>query len=319
MSGRAENDHAPRVPFMAFPTHAKYVVIGAGIHGLSTAWHLAENLRKNGKGGGKDILVLDKTGIAAGASGIACGVIRNNYFQPAMRELMAHSVGIWESDPDAFSYHPVGYLQISPEAMRADVTTIYEQQRAIGYPSTFVEGTAEARRYMQRIFPDWRAQNVTSVLHEHRGGYANNTASMRGLARKAEAEGVRIIPGVRVTGFYRDNGAVTRVQTGHGDIRCGQVIVAAGPWVRDLWRMLDLPQTVKIRDPHGEFHLRSTWTYWSLRRACTDPWNARLIFPRFAPTPGPCLTSPRPTSRSSAARLRRAGRALPGRQARSPG
>ena len=47
----------------------------------------------------------------AGASGIACGVVRNNYFQPAMRELMAHSVEIWESDPKAFrvSSH-VGYM-----------------------------------------------------------------------------------------------------------------------------------------------------------------------------------------------------------------
>ena len=49
---------------------------------------------------------LDKTGIAAGASGIACGVMRNNYYQPAMRELMAHSVSVWESDPEAYSLSP---------------------------------------------------------------------------------------------------------------------------------------------------------------------------------------------------------------------
>ena len=77
---------------MAFPDSARYVIIGAGIHGLSTAWHLAQALEARGKGSGKDILVIDKGGIAAGASGIACGVVRNNYFQPAMRELMAHSV-----------------------------------------------------------------------------------------------------------------------------------------------------------------------------------------------------------------------------------
>lgn len=142
---------------MSLPSAARFVIIGAGVHGLSTAWHLAKELKARRLGDGAQIVVLDKTGVGAGASGIACGVIRNNYFQPAMRELMAHSVRIWESDPDAFSYHPVGYLQISPEAMHADVTTIYEQQRAIGYPSTFVEGTAEVRRYMQRIFPDWRA------------------------------------------------------------------------------------------------------------------------------------------------------------------
>ena len=77
---------------MSFPTKAKYVLIGAGIHSLSTAWHLAEKIKKNGNGSNNDIVVIDKGGIASGASGIACGVVRNNYFQPAMRELMAHSV-----------------------------------------------------------------------------------------------------------------------------------------------------------------------------------------------------------------------------------
>lgn len=60
------------------------------------------------------------------------------------------------------------------------------------------------------------------------------------------------------------------MQTDHGDIRCEQVVVAAGPWVRDLWRMLDLPQTVKIRDPHGVFHLRPMWTYWSLQEGTLE-------------------------------------------------
>src|SRR5699024_1949161 len=132
---------------MAFPTQSRFVIVGAGIHGLSTAWHLAELLARQGKGDGSDIVVLDKSGIASGASGIACGVIRNNYFQPAMRELMQHSVRVWESDPAAFSYHPVGYMQISHEAMREDVAQIHEQQRAIGYDSVFVEGEAASRRY----------------------------------------------------------------------------------------------------------------------------------------------------------------------------
>ena len=85
---------------MAVPTHSPYVIIGAGIHGLSTAYHLALQLNAAGKGDGRDIIILDKSGICSGATGIACGVIRNNYFQPAMRELMAHSVNIWESDPE---------------------------------------------------------------------------------------------------------------------------------------------------------------------------------------------------------------------------
>ena len=85
---------------MQLPAQVAYVIVGAGVHGLSTAWHLAKELKARGRGSGEDVIVLDKIGVAAGASGIACGVIRNNYFQPAMRKLMVHSVSVWESDPE---------------------------------------------------------------------------------------------------------------------------------------------------------------------------------------------------------------------------
>ena len=251
---------------MALPTHADYLVIGAGVHGLSTAWHLAEGLAARGQAA--DILVVDKTGIAGGASGIACGVVRNNYFQPAMRELMAHSVGIWESDPEAFSYHAVGYMQISPESMRADVTAIYEQQAAIGYESEFIEGAADSAAYMKGLFSDWQARGITSVLHEKRGGYANNAAAMYGLAGKAEAAGVRILTGVTVTGFEADDGsaAVRAVETDRGRIECGQMVIGAGPWIKGLWDMLALPATVDILDASGTVHPDiPMWTYWSLQ------------------------------------------------------
>src|SRR4029079_13438591 len=125
------------------PASAQYVIIGAGVHGLSTSMHLAQRLKAKGMtvgGNGVRIVVLDKTDVGAGASGIACGVVRNNYYQPAMRELMAHSVSVWESDAETYSYHPVGYMQISPEVMRTQVGTIYEQQQHIGYDSVFIEG-----------------------------------------------------------------------------------------------------------------------------------------------------------------------------------
>ena len=133
---------------MAIPSSARYLIIGAGIHGLSTAYHLALQLKASGQGNGSDILVVDKSSLGAGASGIACGVVRNNYFQPAMRELMSHSVDVWESDPETYSYHPVGYMQISPESMREDVASIAEQQRDIGYESIFIEGGSASEKYM---------------------------------------------------------------------------------------------------------------------------------------------------------------------------
>ena len=116
---------------MAFPEKVDYVIVGAGIHGLSTAWHLASKLKAKGKGDGSKIVVIDKDSIAAGASGIACGVVRNNYYQPAMRELMALCVDVWESDAKNFHYHDVGYMQISPECMEEDVAEIYAQQKIL--------------------------------------------------------------------------------------------------------------------------------------------------------------------------------------------
>jgi len=250
---------------MAFPTHTKYLIIGAGIHGLSTAWHLAKELKARGKGSGADILVVDKTGIASGASGIACGVIRNNYYQPAMRELMAECVSVWESDPKAFSYHPVGYMQISPEAMHAGCAEIYSQQKAIGYTSSFIEGEADCMKYMKGIFSDWRAKGITSVLHEKKGGYANNTKSMYGLAGKAEAEGVRILSGVKVTGFKANGKGVSAVETDRGTIQCDYVVVGVGPWVKQIWDMLDLPKQVDIKGRDGKTHKGiPMWTYWCL-------------------------------------------------------
>ena len=144
---------------MVIPKNVKYLVVGAGVHGLSTAYHLALQLKFRGIGSGKDIVVIDKSGVGAGASGIAYGVIRNNYFQPAMRELMSHSVKVWESDPKVFSYYPVGYIQAAPEVMHEDVANIAQQQNEIGYESVFVEGEKDCSEYMKSIFNDWQTKN----------------------------------------------------------------------------------------------------------------------------------------------------------------
>jgi methylglutamate dehydrogenase subunit A len=251
---------------MSFPSHYKCIIIGAGIHGLSTAWHLAKELKLRKRGSGKDVLVIDKGSIGAGASGIACGVIRNNYFQPAMRELMAHSVALWEEDGEAYGYHPVGYMQISPESMHADVAEIYAQQKDIGYQSAFIEGEKDCLNYMrENIFDDWQAQGITSILHEKMGGYANQMRSLYRLADKAEAEGVRILTGVTVTGFKTDKDSVTAVETSKGDIQCDWVVVGPGPWAKGFWDMLNLPNEIDIKGPDGVIHPgNQMWTYWCL-------------------------------------------------------
>jgi glycine/D-amino acid oxidase-like deaminating enzyme len=233
-------------------------VIGAGVHGLSTAWHLAKQ--------GEDVLVIDKAGIAAGASGIACGVVRNNYFQPAMSELMAACVEIWESDPEAFAYHGSGYVALGDGAQVDDLVTVHERQQEIGYPSQLMLGEAEVAAHMRALFDDWRAPGLSVCLHERAGGFAYNRESILGLAGKARAAGAAIEEGVEVTGFDLDgSGAVTRVQTSAGPIEVEQVVVAVGPWITRLWEMLGLPARLEVAGEEREM-----WTYWYLQEGEID-------------------------------------------------
>ena len=58
------------------PASSRFVVVGAGMHGLSTAYHLAVELRRRGQGSGADVIVLEKSTPGAGATGIACRLER---------------------------------------------------------------------------------------------------------------------------------------------------------------------------------------------------------------------------------------------------
>jgi len=247
---------------------APYVVIGAGIHGLSTAYHLARELRTRGLGSGSDIVVLDKSKPGAGASGIACGVVRNNYFQPAMSELMQACVEVWESDPEAYAYNPVGYIALGAEVQEADLAATYERQQRIGYDSELIVGADAVDEHMKALFPDWRAQGVTVCLHEKQGGFAFNLDSVEGLHGKCRSEGVEVLSGVEVTGFDEaDDGTITAVETSDAPIEVGeQVVVAPGPWAARFWSMLGLSDTIDVRTPSGEIVPdRPMWTYWNLQ------------------------------------------------------
>lgn len=253
---------------MELPARAAYVIVGAGIHGLSTGYHLAKELRSRGTGSGADVVVLDKSQPGDGASGIACGVVRNNYYQPAMSELMQACVEVWESDPAAYAYQPVGYIALGAAVQESDLVATFERQERIGYRSKLITGAAEVDAYMKTLFPDWRAKGVTACLHELQGGFAFNIDSVLGLAGKCESEGVRVLSGVEVKAFELAlDESVEALITSKGRIEVGeQVVVAPGPWAKQVWRMLELPSKIDVRTPSGEVvRDRPMWTYWNLQ------------------------------------------------------
>ncbi|NUR76141.1 MAG: FAD-binding oxidoreductase [Thermoleophilia bacterium] len=253
---------------MTLPARSRYVVVGAGMHGLSTAYHLAKELRRRGLGSGADIVVLEKSSPGSGASGIACGVVRNNYFQPAMSELMQACVEVWESDPAAYAYNAVGYMALGAPVQEPDLTATYERQERIGYASQLIVGERAVDEHMKALFPDWRAKGVTVCLHEHQGGFAFNIDSVLGLVGKCESEGVSILSGIEVTELqFGSDGAVEALGTSEGRIEVGeQLVIAPGPWAKRFWGMLGLPMTIDIRTPGGDIvEDRPMWTYWNLQ------------------------------------------------------
>jgi len=253
---------------MIVPARSHYVVVGAGIHGLSTAYHLAKELRTRKLGSGADVLVLDKSSPGSGASGIACGVVRNNYFQPAMSELMQACVEVWESDPAAYYYNPVGYIALGAAVQEDDLIATYERQERIGYRSELIVGAGPVDEHMKALFPDWRARGATVCLHEHQGGFAFNMESVNGLVGKCESEGVTIVGGVEVLALeLEQDGSVAALGTSEGRVAVGeQLVLAPGPWAKRFWAMLGLPMTIDVATPSGDVVKdRPMWTYWNLQ------------------------------------------------------
>jgi glycine/D-amino acid oxidase-like deaminating enzyme len=266
------------------PASSSYLVVGGGVHGLSSAYHLALELEASGRGSGEDIVVLEKNHIGAGASGIACGVVRNFYFSPPMAEIIRVSVELFESDPAGFGYHPVGYIAAVPEVQAEDCVAIQRQQAAIGYRSDVVLGEKACTEHMREIFPDWNGQGIEAVLHERQGGWAETQTTVENLARLARSKGVRVLEGVEVVGVDVHDGLVQSVETTAGSIDTDLLVVGAGPWSGHIWRMLGLPEEVRVArkehptSPVGDSprieadaeEIKPIITYWKLQEG--DYW-----------------------------------------------
>ncbi len=246
------------------PESIKYVVIGAGIHGLSSAWHLAMELEARQHGSGKDIVVLEKSYAGAGASGIACGCVRNFYMTEPLHAILRHSVDVWTYDPVAFGFQQVGYVSAGESNQIADYERVHKSQNSVGYPSDVYVGE-DARKFLKKIWPDFKADGIDVALHERVSGYAGTRQVMKGLAQKCADHGVQILTGIEVTGYDVQGGQVRAVHTNQGDIKCDLVIWGLGAWTPQHWEMLSKPMTLDCHYPDGTVvKNKDMWTYWRL-------------------------------------------------------
>jgi methylglutamate dehydrogenase subunit A len=246
------------------PASAGYVVVGAGVHGLSTAWHLAMELEARGSGSGRDIVVLDKTGPGAGATGIACGCVRNLYMTSALHPILRHSVDVWTRDPIRLGFQQVGYVSAGEANQIEDYERLHASQNLAGYPSDLYVGR-EARRFLKSVWPDFKTDGVDVVLHEKPSGYAGTRHAVQGLAEKCAQHGVRVLSGVEVTGYDLTNGHARGVHTNRGDIACDAIVLGLGAWIGKHWELLGLPPRIDKRYVDGSVaEGADMWTYWRL-------------------------------------------------------
>jgi sarcosine oxidase, subunit beta len=224
------------------------VIIGAGSHGLATAYYLAKNH------GIRDVAVLDKSYIGSGAAGRNTTIIRANYRTPEGAAFYSESVKLYEglgADLDFnLLFSQQGHLTLAHSDRgiitaneRAEVNKLLGIDSRVIYPDEIRKLCPEMNLSQDVIWP------VMAALYHPPGGIIRHDAVVWGFARGADRRGVEIHPYTEVTGIDRSpTGRVQGVQTTRGDIECDTVISCTAGWstlVADL-AVVPLPITTHI-------------------------------------------------------------------------
>lgn len=203
------------------------IIIGAGGHGLATAYYLAKNH------GVTNVAVIEKGWLGGGNTGRNTTIIRSNYLQDASTAIFEKSRSLYEDLSQQLNFNimfsPRGVLMLAQteHELRAWKRTAHAN-RIAGVPSEMV--TPER---VKQICPIIETRGprypVLGALWQARGGTARHDAVAWGYARAAADMGVDIIQRCEVTGVDVANGAVTGLQTSKGPVKAKKVaMIVAG-------------------------------------------------------------------------------------------
>ncbi len=129
-----------------------------------------------------------------------------------------------------------------------------EMQRSLGVTVELLD-----RRHLAELEPDWVVDDVELAAYEPDSGYGDGAGAANDFLSRARELGVNYLPRTRVTSFVRQSGKIRAVDTDSGSIDAPIVVVATGPWTRELFRQLgfDLPiepefhQVAMLKNPPG--------------------------------------------------------------------
>jgi sarcosine oxidase subunit beta len=205
------------------------VIVGAGGHGLATAFYLAA------EHGVTNVAVVEKGWLGGGNTGRNTTIIRSNYLYDESAAIYEHAVKLWEGLSQALNYN-VMYSQRGVLMLAHNIHDVQSFKRHVyanrlqGVDNEWLT-PEQAKAFCPplSISPGLRYPVMGAAL-QRRGGVARHDAVAWGYARAADSLGVDIIQNCEVTGFRRGpDGAVQAVETSRGTIKAGRVgVVAAG-------------------------------------------------------------------------------------------
>ena len=218
---------------------ADAIIIGGGVTGISTAFHLAgRGLRR--------VLVLERKFLAAGGTGRSVGIVRQLYPTRETTLMVVRSLAVFQDFREQVAGDS-GYVQcgaligVSP-AMRPTLEKTLALQKTLGVKAEILEPED-----LPRIEPRIDPSGLGAILHEPASGYGDPSSVTAGFAEAARRRSVTIEQGVEVVAIHRLGDRVTGVLTSSGErIDAPVVVNAAGLWAPGVARLagLELPIVV---------------------------------------------------------------------------
>lgn len=203
------------------------VVIGGGCVGASSAWHLAR------LGAGK-VLLVESTGLAAGATGRSSAVVRTHYTHEVLARMALRGRHFFENAQEIVGrdcgFDKTGFLALFREEDREVVAENVDMHRGLGIRSDLLSADE-----VGKLEPRLSLTEVGCAAFEPDSGHADPHATTNAMAEAARQAGAEIRIGVKVTELLTTGDRVTGVNTEKdGPIQAGTVLVAAGYRTKEL-------------------------------------------------------------------------------------
>ncbi|ODN72275.1 4-methylaminobutanoate oxidase (formaldehyde-forming) [Methylobrevis pamukkalensis] len=214
----------------ALPAAAEVVVIGGGIVGCSTAYHLARDHKA-------DVLLIEKGRLTGGSTWHAAGLVGQLRTSASITRLLKHSVELYdrlEAETGlATGWKRNGGLRLACNADR----WIEIRRQATTAKSFGLEMHLLSPGEAKALWPLMDTSDLVGAAFLPTDGQASPSDITQSLAKGARMHGARLMEGVAVTGFEIENGRVVAVLTDHGRIACEKVVNCAGMWAGEVGRL----------------------------------------------------------------------------------